>query len=152
MSSDHVINRILPHIDGAQPVCRRTRACGIALAGALAIAATSAVALPTSQSTRPPDAAAPPAAKPVDWEHGTDSLSVVFAMPTGVSIRDEYIMTHVLHTLLRHRASQQPDNKRCQLTSAYLEHFADFVPTVRHTNPAQRIACLRDVIQYILHE
>jgi hypothetical protein len=73
-------------------------------------------------------------------------------MPEGVSIRDQYLHQQVLAVLLRNSTKQLPSVKPCGLKVLFRDPFGDFAIGVSHPNLAQRVACLRGAVSYLLQQ
>ena len=73
-------------------------------------------------------------------------------MPRGASFREQHVHQEVLAALLMDSASRFPSVTPCGLKVRFLDGFGDFAVEANHPNPARRLACLRDAIDYLLRQ
>ena len=126
----------------------------IVLATVLVHLIPGAAAQPLARQTPVPGFATLAAQRGSSREDDRSRLFFHLDASPDISLGEQYIYQEILDRLLPDAAASLPDVTPCQWGLLYLisPQFGDFAVTMQHLNSARRVACLRGVIRYLLHE
>lgn len=124
----------------------------VTIFGALPVLAISYGPILPTQAEQQRSAIYQVADRPSPSQFLSDRLIVRFAMPAGASIRNQYINTRVLLSLLREKADKRRSIGVCAFNLQPDNQFPNLDLSVAGESMPSRVECLKTLIQYILRE